>query len=172
MSPVQLKYQLLQILTDFVYAAVEKRRWLCLESIIDRNDAAYAQQRFVFNYAGKRWCQVRFKGVPQRVPLLAEELEPEMDAYLAEGKHIEETEKPMVQAYLRAILNSDPDATIALLRIPTALHAPIMEAVKLAEEAHGIKAEMNFDQVQHLVGAYAPAADAIRNRMMLNMMLE
>lgn len=171
-SPAQLKWMMLQAMTNFVYAAMEKRRWETLESIIRRNDIAVGMQRWVFNYAGKRWHQVRFKGVPQNVPVLADILVPEMDQYIAEGKQVEEIEKPMVQAYLRAILNSDPDPTIALLRIPTALHGPIREAIQAAEEHHGVKADMDFEQVQELVGAYGPAADAIRMRMMYNMMLE
>jgi len=78
----------------------------------------------------------------------------------------------MVQAYVRAILNSDPDPVVAMLRLPTALHAPIREAIVLAEQEKGVKAELNFEQAAELVGAYAPAVEAIRNRMMRNILME
>lgn len=172
LAPGQVKHRVLLLLTDYVYDQVTKRRWITLESIIKRNDVAHNMTRYAFNYAGKRWAQVRFKGVPQNVPALDEMLQPEMDAYIAEGKLIEEQEKPMVQAYLRAILNSDPDFSVAMLRIPTALHHPIREALTAIEDETGLTATLDFEQCQELVGAYGPAADAIRKRMMLNMLVE
>lgn len=172
LPPGQLKYQLLQIMVQFVYEHVEKRLYDQLKSIIDRNDIAHNMQRLVFTYAGRRWTQHRFQGVPQKVPYLDEMLHPEMDEYLAEVKLIEEVEKPMVTAYIRAILNSDPDPIRAMMNIPTALQAPIREAMKEAEEGLGRKAQLNFEQVELLVGAYPAATAAIRKRMMHNVLLE
>lgn len=170
--PAQLKYQLLQHMVHFVYEQAQNRLDETLKSIIDRNDIAHNMQRLVFSYAGRRWTRHTFKGVPQKTPYLDEMLHPEMDAYLAEIKEIEEVEKPLVTAYIRAILNSDPDPVKAMLRIPTALQNPIRDAIVLAEEGLGQKANLNFEQVEELVGAYPAATQAIRKRMMFNVLLE
>lgn len=168
----QFKYRVLNLLTDFVYLQVNKRRDELLEQIIRKNDIAYNREALVFNYAGKRWTRHLFRGVPRQVPFLTETLHETMDEYIKEGEEIEFREKPLVQAYIRAILNSDPDPVMALMRIPTALHAPIREAINEAVEATGKPANFTFEQAQDLVGAYAPAADAIRSRMMVNMLME
>lgn len=170
--PGQLKYRLLQAMVNFVYEAVDKRRWDTLERIIHLNDIGTGRERFVFSYAGKYWHQVRFRGVPQNVPYLDEALHSDMDEYIAEGKLIEEREKPMVEAFIRAILNSETDPTLAMLNIPTAIQRPIHEAMEIAKEAHGLPADRDFESCQEKVGAYGPAADAIRKRMMYNMMVE
>lgn len=169
--PGQLKYRILQALVSYVYEAVDKRREEVLASIIKRNDVANNRELLIFSYAGKRWTQHRFRGLP-KMPYLEENLHPEMDAYIAEGKLIEETEKPMVEAFIRAILNSETDPTLAMLNIPTALQRPITEAMEIAKEAHGLPADLDFESCQAKVGAYGPAADAIRKRMMFNMLVE
>lgn len=168
----QFKYRVLQLLTAFVYRQVDKRRDAILEQIIDKNDIAYNRQALIFNYGGKRWTRHTFRGLPPKVPFLAGSLHEAMDEYIKEGEEIELREKPMVQAYIRAILNSDPDPAVALMRVPTALHSPIREAINEAVESTGKPANYTFEQAQELVGAYAPAADAIRKRMMVNMMME
>lgn len=168
----QFKYRVLGLLTEFVYEQVNKRRYAQLELIISKNNVAYNRDAHIFNYAGKRWTQHQFRGAPQRVPYLAESLHEAMDEYIAEGDDIELREKPMVQAYIRAILNSSTDLSEAIMRIPTAIQRPISDAIREAESQTGKVANLTFEQTQELVGAYAPAADAIRKRMMVNMMME
>lgn len=167
-----LKYRILQALVAFVYKQVDERRYKTLEEIITKNDGAFGVQRYVFNYAGKRWTQHRFKGVPQNVPYLEDSLHPAMDEYIAEGRLIELTEKPMVEAFIRAILNSHQDPIMAMLNIPTALQHPIREAMDEVFNVTGKRGELDFEQCQEVVGAYGPAADTIRRRMMFNMMVE
>lgn len=174
MAPGQLKYKLMGVIMQFIYQQVDKRRDEQLESIIRLNDVANNMNnkaQLIFSYSGQRWTRHRFKGVPQRVPGLDDQLHPEMDKYIAEGIKID-GEKPMIEAYLRAIMNSDRDPVVAMLRIPTALQHPIREAIEAAKTETGLTAELNFEQCAELVGAYPKAIEAIKKRMMLNVLLE
>lgn len=174
MAPGQLKYNLMRVLVQFIYQQVDKRRDGQLETIIGLNDVANnstTRAQLIFSYSGRRWTRHRFKGVPQRVPGLEESLHAEMDKYIDEGAKIEQ-EKPMIEAYLRAIMNSDPDPIVAMLRIPTALQHPIRDAITAAKADTGLSAELNFEQCAELVGAYPKAVETIKKRMMLNVLLE
>lgn len=168
---VNLRYQVIQVLVSFIYKQVEERREEQLQNLIKRNDILVMKTNWIFSYAGKRWTQHRFVRPPQNVPYLDDSLHPEMDEYLAEAAVIEQ-EKPMVHSYLRQILNSDSDVATALSRIPSALHSPILPAMQAAWEELGDNTVYDFTQAAELTGAYPKAAEAIRLRMMTNVLLE
>ncbi|AUV61892.1 hypothetical protein HWB52_gp77 [Pseudomonas phage Littlefix] len=166
LTTTNIRFVILKKLEEYIYMPVYLRMGKDLENIVRRNDAFSNSDKRVFWYRGEKWSSdMVFNS--QGVPRLHEELHPVMDKYVDERNYIRNVEGPLVSGFLRCILNHSKDAREMLSLIPVSLQDPIMGLLKDTFDEIPC---LSTDQVAEIVKAPQNATEAIKTRMMRNML--
>ena len=166
LTTTNIRFVILKKLEEYIYLPVTRRMEKDLENIVRRNDAFSNSDKRVFWYRGEKWSsEVMF--IEQGTTRLHEELHGVMDKYVDERNYIRNVEGPLVSGFLRCILNHSKDAREMLSLIPVSLQDPIMGLLKDTFDEIPC---LSTDEVAEIVKAPQNATEALKTRMMRNML--
>ena len=155
-----LKYRLLMRLTNYIYRHVGDRRQVVLEDLVRRNNTLTFEAAESFYYQGRRWPSYvhHVKTIELHEQLLAE-----ADEFFAWYLPIEQTEVPLVQAFIRRILNHSDDVAVLFSLLPGSLHDAVRDILNAADLEIQAKP---LEEVAKIVGASEKSVRAFSIRMM------
>lgn len=156
------KYQLLQLLLNFIYQNKEVKLKELLEQI-HTHQASFTVTNGSFRYKGKAYYATRYGAMGLRY--LDENLYPHMDSYLKQSNELEK-EKALVSSYLQAVLNQVNEPSYLYSYLPSALHS----VLQLDGIVQTNLEPPELDSV--LMGINQDGYELLLTRLMLNMVGE
>ncbi len=160
------KQQIKDLLYDYLYKPVERKYHKKLRSIIQRNSAALNTHEECFTYRGEIYS-LEVKVLPRRMPRLAVSLQPEMNAYLADLKQLNERELPFVVGFINQVLNSSNDLQDYLRLLPDSIHKPIQDLISTC----GCRtSQLTPEAVEALQEKNQRSIDLMKQRLVLNLL--
>lgn len=153
-------------LEDVMYANTARRELNKLQNISTKNMALMAHPHNSFSYKGEYY---NFEQVPLRYKnqRLMVELQPAMDKWLADKKHLELTEKPFVIGFFNKVLNSTNSIDDYFALLPDWMHRAI-RSLPLTPESM-LPRELDDDQVAAFKVTHADWLLMLKKRMILDL---
>jgi len=165
---LHLKQVISLALNEAVYVPTERRFQKQLTDIITTNSAKEGFFHNSFSYKGEfynwEFTTPRFKN-----QYLVPELHPSMDAYLADKKHLEYTEKPFIFGFFNRVLNASNSVLDYYELLPGCIHRPLTQLNLPAECI--LPREMTDEQVEAFKLAHADWIMMLKKRMVLDLVL-
>jgi hypothetical protein len=160
-----------QLIKDMLYALlydpVQRAFRTRLDTLIIKNALLGGYSHKSFRYKGVLYtCDAT--PPPRRSNLLKPQLVPDMEAYLTDARHLNETEVPYVLGFLNQVLNSSNDFCDYLRVLPEALHAPL---VKLAEGCPCHNQKLTEAAVVRMQEANATSIALLKARLVTNLLI-
>lgn len=161
------KQQIKDMLYNSLYAPVQDQFKKRLDALIYRNALLMGASHKSFVYKGVTYSCDSLPP-PRRLTRLHPQLKDEMDAYIQEVKHLNDTELPYVLGFINQVLNSSNDLCDYLRILPENLHDSLRKfsasfpygSQRLSEEAVQILQEKNKNII-----------NLIKERMVLNLLI-
>lgn len=168
---MSLRYNIMNRVTEYMYRDVMARRnefiaVLHLRNVELLNDGTRTGAAFAdsFYYEGKRYPENL--GHYRNTLDLHKTLIPEMVEFLSWYEPIMRDEFPLVENFIRKVLNYSDDLVFNIALFPGALHACIGTVVKL----DGIQlSSKNITEVCEIIGVKPKVAQAVSFRLMANL---
>lgn len=161
------KQQIKDMLYAFLYEPVQRQFKSRLNALITRNTAIAGASHQSFTYKGNLYSNDA-ASPPRRLTRLVPQLVPEMDAYLAELKQLNDKEVPYVVGFINQVLNASNDLHDYLRVLPQSLHPPIQ---KLIESCPCRTKKLSDEQVQELQSKNQRYIDLAKQRMVTNLLI-
>lgn len=157
----KLRYNIMNRMLDHLYADVVARRVEVINNLLRTNNALHGTDCDSFFYAGKKWPENL--GYYRCTFNLDKSLEGEMDSFLAWYKPIFEEEYPLVETFIRKILNYSNDVSISVSLFPASMRGILGMVV----DTQGITfTSMPMEEVAKIVGLGDKHVNAISFRLM------
>ena len=163
----RMKSQIKDMLCNFLYEPVRKQFKHRLDTLISRNTAIIGASHQSFIYKGNLYNNDP-SPVPRRLNRLVPQLVPEMDAYLADLKQLNDKEVPYVLGFINQVLNSSNDLHDYLRLLPSSVHQPIQ---KLIDSCPCRTKKLTDEQVQELQARNKQSIDLVKQRMVTNLLI-
>ena len=158
-----LKYKLLQRLTHYIYRHVEEKRNAELNELVSRNCMLAGEYADTFYWYGKKWPKLVHSAKCIDLHPSLHDHANELFAWLLP---IEDTEIPLVQAFIRRILNYSDDVEVIFTLLPGSLHDAVRDILNAADLCIQAKP---LEEVASIVGASEKSVRAFQIRMMSNL---
>lgn len=161
------KKQIKDLLYAFLYVPVDAHFKQRLHTLIARNTAILGASHNSFIYKG-----IIYSHDPDRLPRRMNRLSPklivDMDDYLADVKHLNETEIPFVMGFINQVLNSSNDPHDYLRLLPPSVHSPIE---KLIASCPCRNKHLTDDMVQDIQTKNHQSIALMKQRMVNNLLI-
>lgn len=163
---LKLKMQLKQVIESHLYGAFDGRIKERLIGIIDQQNAVSMHAAESFTYKGQRYIKEGWRVHVTQIKRLVPQLEPVMDAWLADVAAVEDYERPLVMGYIQTVLNTSKSPADYLKLLPTALTKHIYAMLEGVEET----GRVSIDEAEGLVHQHADAYRLLKIRLMTNLL--
>ena len=161
------KSQIKDLIYNQLYAPVQAQFEKRLEAIIYQNTMLNGASHKSFLYKGVVYsCDSA--PLPRRHNKLHTQLRGEMDNYIKEIKHLNETEVPYVMNFINQVLNSSNDLCDYLRVFPETLHASIRDLIATCSCR---STKLTEDQVESLKTNNENSISLLKERMVMNLLL-
>ena len=161
------KSQIKDMLYAFLYEPVQRQFKTRLDSLIKRNTVILGASHQSFIYKGNLYtCDIT--PPPRKLNRLVPQLVPDMDAYLADLKQLNDKEVPYVMGFINQVLNSSNDLHDYLRLLPSSVHQPIQ---KLIDSCPYRTKKLTDEQVQELQTRNKQYIDLVKQRMVTNLLI-
>lgn len=161
------KSQIKDMLYAFLYEPVQRQFKTRLDSLIKRNTVILGASHQSFIYKGNLYtCDIT--PPPRKLNRLVPQLVPDMDAYLADLKQLNDKEVPYVMGFINQVLNSSNDLHDYLRLLPSSVHQPIQ---KLIDSCPYRTKKLTDEQVQELQTRNKQSIDLVKQRMVTNLLI-
>ena len=161
------KSQIKDKLYAFLYEPVQRQFKTRLDSLIKRNTVILGASHQSFIYKGNLYtCDIT--PPPRKLNRLVPQLVPDMDAYLADLKQLNDKEVPYVMGFINQVLNSSNDLHDYLRLLPSSVHQPIQ---KLIDSCPYRTKKLTDEQVQELQTRNKQSIDLVKQRMVTNLLI-
>lgn len=158
---MKLRYTIMNRMLDHLYEDVMARKNEVVDNILRANNAIHNVDCDSFFYDGKKWPENL--GYYRCTFNLDDSLVAEMESMLAWCKPIFEKEYPLVESFIRKILNYSSDVATAVALFPSALRGILTTVVN----AQGITfTSMTMEEVAKTVGVGDKHVKAMSFRLM------
>jgi hypothetical protein len=149
-----------------IYDNTRRREQTKLQAISTKNMVLCQFPHNSFSYKGEYY---NFEPEPLRYKnqRLMAELQPLMDAWLADKKHVEFTEAPFINGLFNKVLNTSNSIEDYLLLLPECMHRSI-RILELPAEAM-LPRELSDDRVTEFKNAHADWILMLKKRMILDL---
>ena len=161
------KKQIKDLLYAFLYEPVEKQFKQRLDALIARNTVILGASHQSFTYKGNLYSNDP-AALPRKLNRLAPQLAPDMDAYLADLKQLNDREIPYVIGFINQVLNSSNDLHDYLRVLPSSLHQPIQ---RLIVSCPCRTKRLTDSEVQEMQAKNQQSIDLIKQRMVTNLLI-
>ena len=161
---LKLRYTIMHRVTEYMYRDVMERKKEVIDNILRANNLAHDVECDSFFYDGKKWPENlgHYRCTFNLEPALV----PEMESFLAWYKPIWEKEFPLVEAFVRKILNYSDDVAVSVSMFPSALRGVLSTVVN----ADGITfTSLSMSEVAEKVGVGEKNVRAMSFRLMANL---
>lgn len=161
------KQQIKDMLYNTLYAPVQEQFRKRLEALIYRNTMLMGSAHKSFVYKGVTYtCD--FTPPPRRMTRLHPQLKDEIEEYIRDVKHLNDTELPYVLGFINQVLNSSNDLCDYLRILPEPLHDSIK---KLISTCPCRAQKLTEDTVHSLQERNEEIINLIKERMVLNLLI-
>lgn len=164
----RIKQQIKLSLVEAMYAPSERRFANKLRDIIIDNSTKAGYSHHSFSYKGQYY---NLETIPLRYKNqhLLPELHARMDAYLADIKHLEYTEKPYVVGFFNKVLNASNSIEDYCRLLPECVHTAMAEYTAADWAAHHLPRELSDDQVEAFQLAHSDWILMLKKRKVLDL---
>lgn len=154
---------------ESLYQHVERRYNEGLQEIIDKNTLMGQHRHACFSYKGVTY------GEPARFVYnrLHDELKPAMDKLLADRKEIRDKEEPFIRGFFNRALNKSNSIQDYLLMFPDCLHSTLalFSTPEWRASSWWLPRELSDEEIEKFKVDHEPWLEILRNRMMLDLIL-
>lgn len=161
------KSQIKELLYAFLYEPVQRQFKTRLDSLIIRNTAIAVASHQSFTYRGNLYT-IDTSPVPRKLTRLVPQLHPDMDAYLADLKQLNDKEVPYVMGFINQVLNASNDPHDCLRLLPSSVHQPIQA---LIDSCPCRTKKLTDEQVQEMQTRNQHSIDLVKSRMVINLLI-
>jgi hypothetical protein len=161
------KKQIKDLLFAFLYEPVEKQFKHRLDTLIHRNTLISGVSHHSFTYKGNLYNNDTAP-VPRKLTRLVPQLVPDMEAYLADLKQLNDREIPYVVGFINQVLNASNDLHDYLRVFPQSLHQPIQ---KLIDSCPCRTKRLTDEEVQEMQMRNQQYIDLVKQRMVTNLLI-
>ena len=160
------KQQIKDLLYSYLYAPVQKQFKNRIDNLIERNTLLGGFSHKSFLYKGTVYnCDLQ--ALPRRNNKLIPQLKPDMDTYLNDIKHLNDTELPFVLGFINQVLNASDRISDYLRVLPESIHYPL-EKFQLSCPCK--KRNLTDEQVAQLKQKNSDSINLLKQRMVLNLL--
>lgn len=161
------KQQIKDMLYAFLYEPVQRQFKQRLDTLIKRNTAINGASHLSFTYRGHLYtCDIA--PPPRKLNRLNPQLVPDMDAYLADVKQLNDKEVPYVLGFINAVLNASNDLHDYLRVFPQSLHPPIQ---KLIDSCPCRTKKLTDAEVREMQAKHQQYIDLAKQRLVTNLLI-
>jgi hypothetical protein len=164
----RVKQTIKNALEAAMYAPTHRRFEAKLKELLRTNTTAARYVHESFTYKGE-YYSFEFTHPRFKTNRLLPELQPSMDEYLAEKKHLEYTEVPFVVGFFNKMLNASNSVHDYLQILPESLHSAIYNLFLPAEFV--LPREMTDEQVEAFKEAHKDWLLMLKKRMVLELVI-
>jgi hypothetical protein len=161
------KKQIKDMLFAFLYEPVEKQFKQRLDALIIRNTLITGVSHQSFTYKGNLY-NMDISPVPRKLTRLVPQLVPDMEAYLADLKQLNDKEIPYVVGFINQVLNASNDLHDYLRVFPQSLHQPIQ---KLIDSYPCRTKRLTDEEVREMQTRNQQYIDLVKQRMVTNLLI-
>jgi len=162
------KQQIKDTLYEYMYGPALRHYKQRINKIILANCRLINSAYESFNYKGTLYVTDAKLALPRKANRLHPSLVPEMEAYLAEIKRLNDVELPYVLGYITRVLNSSNHLQDYLKLFPDSLHPPIKQIINSCPcRSTG----MPDAEVRDWQETHQELIDLIKQRLVLNLIL-
>ena len=161
------KLQIKELLYAFLYEPVQNQFKKRLITLVQRNTAITGVSHQSFTYRGNLYT-IDTSPVPRKLTRLVPQLHPDMDAYLADLKQLNDREMPYVLGFINQVLNSSNDPHDYLRLLPASVHPPIQ---KLIDSCPCRTKHLSDEQVKEMQAKNQQSINLVKQRMVTNLLL-
>lgn len=154
-------------LENFLYLPVKKSLERQISVLIVRNTLLNKCLYKAFYYKEKYYT-LEIGPPPLKRNMLNPQLKPEMDTYLKEKKHLEETEIPYVLGFITQVLNSSNNFADYFKIFPEALHRTIHN-IRLSYVTNS--KQLTDEEINNLLQRNKVAIDLLKARLVTNLLI-
>lgn len=161
------KQQIKDMLYNTLYAPIQEQFEKRLEALIYRNTMLMGASHKSFVYKGVTYsCDST--PPPRRMNRLHPQLKDDMEEYIRDVKHLNDTELPYVLGFINQVLNSSNDLCDYLRILPESLHDSIRRLIATCP----CRAQhLSPDTVQTIQERNEEVISLIKERMVMNLLL-
>lgn len=161
------KQQIKDLLYAFLYEPVQKQFKKRLITLVQRNTAITGVSHQSFTYRGNLYT-IDTSPVPRKLTRLVPQLHPDMDAYLADLKQLNDKEVPYVMGFINQVLNASNDLHDYLRLLPASVHQPIQQ---LIDSCPCRTKHLSDEQVREMQAKNQQSIDLVKQRMVTNLLI-
>ena len=161
------KQQIKDMLYAFLYEPVQRQFKNRLDNLIRRNTLMNGASHQSFTYKGNLYTS-EVSPPARKLNRLNPQLIPDMDAYLADLKQLNDKEVPYVVGFINQVLNASNDLHDYLRVLPPSLHPPIQ---KLIDSCPCRTKKLSDEQVQEMQAKNQHYIDLVKKRMVTNLLI-
>jgi hypothetical protein len=161
------KQQIKDVLYMQLYQPIEKQLKHRLEQLIVKNAVLGGYSHKSFMYKNILYnCDSN--ALPRKMNRLVIQLQPAMNEYLKEVKHLNEKELPYVLGFINQVLNSSNDLHDYLRLLPQAVHHPLK---KLIDTCPCKSKKLSDETVTMLRDKNQASINLMKERMVINLLI-
>ncbi|TKW65170.1 MAG: hypothetical protein DI616_15700 [Paracoccus denitrificans] len=161
---MSIRYKIMNRVSEYLYRDVAERRVEVINNILRATNEHYDTNCDSFFYAGKKWPEDL--GYYHMTFDLPKHLEGEMDSFLAWYKPIVEVEVPLIETFIRKILNYSDDLVYNVGLFPSALHGVLATIIDMTSIERSNK---SVKEVAEILGLKEKHVNAMSFRLMANL---
>lgn len=165
----RMKQSIRDRMREDLYFHVNRRYEETLQTIIDRNTMLGSYTHASFNYKGVHY------GPEQRFVYnrLHDDLKPAMDKLIRERQEIRIVEEPYIIGFFNRALNKTNSIQDYLLMFPDCMHPTLalFTTPEWQSSSYWLPRELSDEQIAKFKEDHEPWLEKLRNRMMLDLIL-
>lgn len=162
------KQQLKDAIYNHLYEPVKRSYNHKLQQIIRDNSRILRSPHESFTYRGQIYAIDAKATMPRKMNRLVPSLQPQMEAYLAEVKRLNDNEVPFVMGFVNQVLNASNTFEDYLRLLPESIHGSI-RAMQASCPCRTV--ELTEEDIQAIREKNQHSIDLMKQRQVLNLLL-